>query len=496
MRRAALMLALTVASLGCDEGDVARAGALPDAAPALVDAALDADPFLPAHDATVTDWGPPPDAPPPPQVAAAWSGFAGDVALYARNQVTGEALAHDADRRLYGGTLERLLAAVAWSSAVADGRLAPDATFPLRADLRRGSPGLASTPTDTVSLADLARATVVDGDLTAEEALVEALGGESAVSDTVASLGIAGLGAYLGPCSRARAVAEALVGGAIDADCAALSAWVDGGDPSGLGFAPPPIDADRRREAVDAVTATGLATLTAAALGELLARLDALTLLGPRTDAPLRALLDDSLGAGGGADDLPRAAWAGSLCGATPSGRHWVGLLRGAGDPAVLVVLTVGTEGSEAEEGQILRDAGREAWRVLVGALDPQPPAFVEAPPWLSDAVLLDAGDAAPCDALDADFSAARDCRRQHARATFSTGDRPGVSVLMDDPPPVAVAWIWEDPSGRRYRYQVRFAAHHRWVWTRSLRIRTPGDWRVDLMFDGVPGAAFTFPVR
>ncbi|MCB9540354.1 MAG: serine hydrolase [Myxococcales bacterium] len=496
IRRAAL-LALCLSACS-DPADVAR-GDRDAAADAAVDAAADADPFPAAHDATVTDWSlPPADTPPDDTLSAALADFEGGVAVYARNQVTGDTVLRDARRRVWGGSALRLVAVVAWSAAVADGRLAEDATARVRPELVRGSAGLGDTAVGAeVPLRDAARAALLDADLTAEALLVDALGGEQAVADTLASLGLAGMGAYRAPCARARALATALDPRASAEGCVALSAWIDRGDASGLGFEPAPMDAATLNAAVATATATGQGTVTAGALGGLLARLDAYTLLGPAADAPVRALLDESLGAGGGADDVPLNAWAGSLEGGLPLGRHWLGLLRGAGDPLVLVVLTDAHVHPEVGAGQAFRAAGRVAWAALVGDPDaPPPPAAGLVPRWFTDAVLVEAGEAAVCDGGDRGFDDALDCRRQRSRGSFEQGERSAATIYLRTPPPVDVAWIWSAPDGRRHRYQVHFGPDRLWIWTRALRVSTPGDWGLDVLIDGVPRAAFAFPVR
>lgn len=497
MRGHAALLALCL--VGCsDPADVAR-GSRDAGVDAVVDAVVDANPFPAAHDATVTDWSlPAADAPADDALRAALADFAGDVAVYARNQVTGEVVLHDARRRIWGGSALRLVAVVAWSAAVADGRLAEDATARVRPELVRGSAGLGDTAVGAeVLVRDAARAALLDGDLTAEAVLVDALGGEQAVADTLASLGLAGMGAYRSPCGRARALATALDVQSSAESCAALSAWIDRGDTRGLGFEPAETDAAGLRAAVEVAAASGQGTVTAAALGGLLARLDAYTLLGPAADAPVRALLDESLGAGGGADDVPLHAWAGSLEAGLPLGRHWLGLLRGAGDPVVLVVLTDAHASPEVGAGSAFRAAGRSAWRALVGDPDEAPPAPAGlVPPWFADAVLVEPGEAGVCDGGDRGFDDALDCRRQRSRGSFEQGERSAATVYLRTPPAVDVAWIWSAPDGRRHRYQVRFGPDRLWIWTRALRVATPGDWRLDVLIDGVPRAAFAFPVR
>ena len=79
---------------------------------------------------------------------------------------------------------------------------------------------------------------------------------------------------------------------------------------------------------------------------------------------------------------------------------------------------------------------------------------------------------------------------------SFEQDERSAATVYLRTPPAVDVAWIWSAPDGRRHRYQVHFGPDRLWIWTRALRVSTPGDWGLDVLIDGVPRAAFAFPVR
>ena len=464
---------------------LAACGEAVDAAPPLPpppDAARDAAPpdAAPAPPVEV-DFGLP-DAPDPLVLEPA-SAFEGSVSLWIRDQSTGAAAAHDADRPVFSGSLMRLVPVLAYARRVDVGGLSPHLEVPLEArHVRAGGTG-ATEVGATFSLEELARRVVVDADRTAEALLVSALGG-SAVLGT-ADLG---LGRYLAPCEVDRAFATALDARFEALDCVSLSRWMATRDDADAGFEVPQLGADARQRAWAAVTVDGAATGTAAAWGELFARIDRGAFVSRAASAHVRDLLDQGPGGGGG-DEVPARAWIGGLEGVLYRGRHWVGLVRDGPRTTVVVVLTDAHERAGLDSAALFAQTaaaahrGDEAW----------PPDAVERPEWIT-AVMLVGDGYTDCDADR--FDGLLDCHRAARVSGYAAGESGAASVFLQGGPRARTAWFWSEPGGRRHRFQAVLERGGWWVWTHTFPVARTGDWHAGVYVNDEPYLSRFFPVR
>ncbi|MEZ4435599.1 MAG: serine hydrolase [bacterium] len=445
---------------------------MPPVADALVDAAVDAG---------RPDFGAGADPPLTDEMAAAVADFDGEVSVYVRNLVTGDAVAESARVRRAAGGLSALLVAVAYADRVEAGTARPDELRTLRpGDLRGGGiTGIGGQ----YALDDLMNRALA-GDRTAEQVVVDALGGSDAVNAVVVGTDIDEIGRYLDPCERDRAFATALDARFAEVDCPELAAWVHQGDSAGIVPLPfptaPTFDAGARAAAAAARLTAGPGTVTARGWARLLSRLDDDALLGPAVDARVRALLDDSRATGGGDDALPASIWSGSLEGATEDGRHWVGRVRTADDESVaVVVLTAATEEPVAA---LTRSLGAGGWRAVVGETGswPPEPRGVEG-----QLALMAAAEAVACDTGGFDERSA--CMLDNMRATFAPEEDVTAVVLLRTPEGAEVATTFAEPNGTRTRLQKRLSPSGWWAWSENRTVRVEGEWSVTVTVDGRP---------
>lgn len=462
------LIGLAAAALtGCD-GDERRT--TPDAAP-IVDAALDA---------ARPDFGVD-DPPLTAAMTAAADAFDGEVAVYARNLATGEALSRDATTRRAAGGLSALLVALAYVDRLDAGAATPDDTRLLRpADLRGA--GIANAGA-TYTYRDLVDR-MLGGDRTAEQLVVDGLGGPDAINQTLVQLTLDGIGRYQDPCERDRAYATGLDPRFADVACAPLAAYVQRGETAGLVPQPfadaPTFDDETRAAAADARLAMGAGTATARGWARLLARLDEGTLQGPALDADALALLDRGRATGGADDALPASTWAGSLEATAIDGRHWIGRIRAAdGAPLSLVFLTAHTRSPIAA---LTRGLAADAWQALVGAPGPWPPEDAELD---GQVALLTAADADACDTGGYDERAA--CLLDNGTATFAPDARVTAVALLRTPDGAEVATTFTGPDGARDRLQVTLDPSGWWAWSEDRVVEAEGEWFVTVAVDGAP---------
>lgn len=450
----------------------------------VADAALDA-----AVDAGRPDFGAGADPPLTDEMAAAVADFEGEVSVYVRNLRTGEAVAEAARVRRAAGGLSALLVALAYADRVEAGAVQPDAVRTLRpGDLRGG--GISGIGGE-YALGDL-MIRALAGDRTAEQVVVDALGGSDAVNAVVVGTDIDEVGRYLDPCERDRAWAVALDAAFAGVDCAELAAWVHQGVTDGIVPLPfptaPTFDAAARAAAAEARLMAGPGTVTARGWARLLSRLDDDMLLDPAVDARVRGLLDESRATGGGDDALPASIWSGSLEGATEDGRHWVGRVRARdGASVAVVVLTAATDEPVAA---LTRALGVGGWRAVVGDVGSWPP---EARDSVGQLALMSAAEAAACDTGGFDERSA--CMLANMRATFAPEEEVAAVVLLRTPEGAELATTFAEPDGTRTRLQKRLTPSGWWAWSESRTVRVEGEWSVTVAVDGRPVRPVRFVV-
>jgi len=429
------------------------------------------------------DLGPAPAPEPPGAVAGSIDAFGGDVGFFAMDLETADAMAHAGGVRFPAGGLSALFVVLAYAVQVEAGDVLADRNVQLRPGDVRGA-GLG--PDDAGKIYPLSglAARALAGDRTAENVMVGTLGGNEAVDAVLADLGIDGIGAYLDPCSRDRLYAEALDPRFAQVDCDDLGLWLFGGSPAGLVpqpfETPPSFDDAALAAAASARTSSTAGTITARAMGRILALLDAGNLVSPAVDARVRALLDGSRASCGGDDGLPASVWAGSLEGATEDGRHWAGRMRLPGGEAfVLVVLNAG--GSDVDG--LTRALGSGAWQGLLGAIEWPP--MEPAEPGESTVQVMDVTSADACDSAPDGFEGQVACRAEAGTMAFGSGDAVTASLLAPGPGPLEAAWIWAAPDGQRVRTQERLGRSAWWVWSETRRTFELGQWAVTVSVDG-----------
>lgn len=437
------------------------------------------------------DFGPPPDPPVDNAVGNLIDDFPGEVAYYVRDLENGDAVGWRSDVRVAAGDQSALLAVLVYASQVDSGTLTPDQEVQLRPTDTRGVGLGADRAGEGFDLGELAERAVT-GDRTAEQLLVNAVGGPDAVNAVTVGLGIDGLGRYLDPCERDRLYADALDPRFAEADCAAVADWVHRGEAAGitpLPFAQPPqFDNAQRASAAEARLATGAGTITARDWGRLLARLDAGTLLDPSVDQRVRALLDAGRARGEGDDGIPAEGWAGGVVGRTIDGRSWTGRIRGGSDPMVAVCLTSGIAPDDAVLADVLCESlVAEGWRVVLGPRGAWPPEVApNRPDAVVDVLLSDTAGEDACLDTGGGFDDQVQCRRDAAVATFSPGDDVVGHLLMQGPDGGEVSWIWTGPDGARTRTQIQLGPSAWWVWTERHPVFTIGTWTLVVALDGV----------
>lgn len=461
--------------------------------------------------ADVPDAAPSGPEAPSEAVVEAVEDFEGDVWFYSRNLATGAAVASGADAPVFGGELFRVFAAVTYAEQVSRGVIDPAETLEYTEDFLRSPDGFLGEGRigQTFTLEDLARYTLVLSDRSAEALLVDRLGGTAAIQSTLTRLILPGVGRYLSPCERDRAFAEALDARFSEVSCVALARYLHGDDVSGITPSPfaeaPEFDDAAQRAAVVAMSEEGVTLATARAWGELLTRLYRGTLVDAATNATLRTMLEGSLGSGGGGDAVPSPLWISNLSTGFYAGRHWIGLARPPAEitefseglePLVLVMLTADRQVG-ANPGRLFATLGRLLHEQLVAPVDLTPPlAGAQRPEWLEGVYLVEANEAAACNAEHGqDFDALKACREAGERAGFLLNEETAGGVLVREGPQADVAWIWTQPDGTRHRYQQRLSAGGWWAWTRSFRAFLPGTWRLDIYINGEPYMLRTFQV-
>jgi len=473
VKRAAL---LCVALAGCGDDVAPALGAAP-----LTDAGPDATPADAAALPPVEiDFGA--ASAPEAAVLAALEPFEGTVSVWTRDQSSGEASAHDADRPVFSGTLLRLLPVLTYARLVELDPATADLEVSIEArHLRAGGMGDV-TVGRSFTLEALARRVLVDANRTAEAALVAALGGSAAIGE------VEGLGRYLAPCEVDRAFATDLDARFAELDCTSLSRWVATREDADAGFEVGPITREARGAAWASVVEDGAATGTARAWGRLLARIDAGAWHARRASAHVRDLLDASVGDGGG-DRVPAAAWVGAIGGALYRGRHWVGFVRGAERTTVATILTHAHARAGLDTAGLFADLVAAAH----GGEGDWPPAERERPAWLLDAMLVGDGHA-DCD--ESDLEALLECHRAARVSGYGVGDTSAVAVFLRDGPLARTAWFWTEPGGRRHRFQASLGAGGWWVWSRTFPVEAPGDWHASVYINSEPYLSRFFVVR
>jgi hypothetical protein len=419
------------------------------------------------------------------------------IALYARNPANGQSVAHGESTPFFAAELSRLLPVIAYLEGQAAGTLMADEPVTVAAEYLRGQ-GLRSEDIGvSLALGTLARRTLLDNDRTAEAMLVARLGGAESIEETARQWNIPGLGGYLEPCERDRAYAAGLDPRFEAVDCDGLGTYLHRDDASGLSplpFEDPPVfDEPTRSAAAARVAAIPRGRVTARAWAQLLSRLTHRTLNGGLADGQLVDWLDDGLASEGGGDAVPGSAWVGAIGSVGYGGTHWIGRVRRGQDVFVGALLT-GERQSNVT--RFLGDAVGLAWQVVMGNREAWPPVPLAPRSGFHSAWVLSGEAAQSCDAALAQFEDQLACRSDAASGSFAAHDRTSVSVLLQDPPDLEIAWFWSDPDGRRRRFQRRFAAGPWWVATRGFRPLTPGDWQAVVYVNGDPLANIPFAVH
>ena len=484
-----LAACVAVALVAACNADRASPLAEPDA---VIDAAV--------IDATGPDFGPPPDPEAGPALSELIEGFneaGAAVAIHARNPADGETVAYDATAPVFAAELARLLPVVVYSARVASGALDPETSVTIAQEHLRGK-GLREDDVGVALTLDrLARRTLIDNDRTAEAALVETLGGAAEVESVVSAWAIVGLGGYLGPCERDRAYGLALDSRFGEVPCGALGAYLHRGDPGGLSPAPfvevPVFDAAAQVDAAATLGRVPRGAVTARAWSQLLSRMVHRTLTGGVSDERVLAWLDDGLGDGGGGDGVPGSAWVGALGSKGYGGAHWLGRVRRGQETFVAAVLT---HGHVQDATRFFGDVMEAAWLAVMGSREAWPPLPIAHRHGFHSAWTLPGEAADLCDGAPPRFDDQLGCRRDAASGVFSAHGRTAVSVFLQTPPAVEIAWFWSDPDGRRRRFQKRLPAGPWWVWTRGHRPLTLGAWRAVVYVNGDPQSVTPFTVR
>lgn len=455
-----------------------------------------------AHDATIVDFGADEPRTAPVEATEAADEFPGEVRFFARNLSTGETAARAAGEPVFLGSLSRIMPVLAYTRQVAVGVLDVDDEVTLTAEaLRHGGTLKADDVGASFRLEALAERIIVDGDRSAEELLVAAVGGVNAVNSTLSGLGIPGFGRYAAPCELDRLYASALDPRFAMVDCPTLSAYVHGDDASGLTPDPFPTPPEFTTAQIAAAWASfaprSVGTATAEALARLLAKVDDGTALSLAASVHLRALLDGALGDGGPGDEIAPDTWVGNLNASVYGGRHWMGLVRGGEAPFVFVALSDQHARPPIVAIDLFSALADQLYGALVGPDGSWPPAVPARPDWVEGVFLLDPEGARACDtATPDDFDAVLECRRRFARGTFEPESATGGTVFLRGAPAAEVAWFWSRPDGARRRYQVRFSPNNWWIWTRTLRVLDPGRWQFAVYVNGQAVHAESFEVR
>ena len=506
---------LTAFCVACDADDVTISGYRPldvgapseslDADPVgspdaglIVDAAVLPD-VVPFDALPVTE----PEAPSAPLLAEIRQ-VQGRFALHVRNLVNGGAVTHGGDERMPGSALMRLLVVAVYFQQTTAGTLSPEleVDFPLDAYRAGGSEDLAESAAGTrFAVSRLASLTLLSGDTTAEELLVLALGGSAAINRFIGTLSLPGIGRYLSPCEIDRAYAVALDPRFESVTCRSLAKYLREEDARGITPMPfaevPAFTELQQSDAWTTVAAAEGNTVTVSAYGEVLARLHGRDLGGREPSIALRALLDRSLGAGGGGNDLPDAVWVSNLQGSTFRGRAWAALVRGGDAPVALVLIADGAQ-SPNGLGTRFDRAAALAWEQIVGPIDLTPPGMAsDWPDWLEGVFLHEPSEVSDCNReFGSDFDRLLACRAETSRERFVIDEAPAATVMVRNGPAVEATWLWTEPDALRHRYQVRLEAGGWWAWTRSYPAQKAGDWRLDIWLNGRPVLLSNFPVE
>jgi hypothetical protein len=276
-----------------------------------------------------------------------------------------------------------------------------------------------------------------------------------------------------------------------------LGAYLHRGDPGGLIPAPfvevPAFDASARADAAATLADAPHGAVTARAWSQLMSRMVHRTLTGGVSDRRVLDWLDDGLGDAGGGDGVPGSAWVGALGSTGYGGVHWLGRVRRGEETFVGAALT---HDHAQDATRFLGDAMGAAWRAVMGSGEAWPPVPIALRHGFHSAWVLPGEAADECDGAPARFDAQLSCRRDAASGVFSAHERTAVSVILQSPPAVEIAWFWGDPEGRRRRFQTRLPAGPWWVWTRGHRPLTPGAWRAVVYVNGDPQSTIPFTVR
>ncbi len=458
-------------------------GPLVDAAPQIPDA-------LPFDALPVTE----PGAPSAPLLAEIRD-FEGRFALYAQNLVTGGAVTHGAEEWLSAAPFMRLWPVVLYAELVSRGQLDPAQTVPFTADFYRGGGDDDLTPTDygkPYELSRLANLTLLSANPSAEELLLSVIGGSPAVNTLIDSMGIEGMGHYLGPCEMDHAFYHRLDPRFDDISCPKLAVFVRNEDARGL--VPAPFDAaptytdqqlgDAWQASMDAHDNAA----TAHGIGETLARLHGKALPDTAGSIAARELLDHALGSGGGGNNLPDPVWVSNIQGPVFKGRVWAALVRGGDAPMVLVLMSDRETGRGAVGARFDR-SGQLAYEQIVGPIDlTRPAAAVDLPAWLGGIFVHEPDESSHCNSEHSnDYAGLVACRRDAQRTVFHVSESTAATVMVSDGPDVEATWLWTEPDGTRHRYQVKLGAGGWWAWTRSFQATIVGPWRLDVWLNAQP---------
>ncbi|MFN3202335.1 MAG: serine hydrolase [Bradymonadia bacterium] len=522
----ALLLGAVNFGLGCGEpgepGLIGQTDSGPqggEAGGGGVGGAMMPDAFAPSPDfelpdppdmAEVPDAAPTGPEAPSAEINEAVDAFNGEVYFYGRNLATGEAVASRADEPVFGGELFRIFAVLTYASQVTAGTIEAGTEVTYTAEFERSPAGFLGNRRvgETFTLEQLARFTLNLGDRSAEALLIDALGGAEVVQETATSLIVPGLGRYLSPCERDRLFAEALDGRFSGVSCVNLGRYLHGDDATAITPDPfpeaPEFDDAAFRGAVAAMNDMGVSLATARAWGEVLTRLYRGTLVDATTNAIVRGLLEQSLGSGGGGDELPSPVWVSSWNAGFYAGRHWGALITPPTDeaaaeglePMVLVMLTLDRQ-IGADTGALFASVGRLVHEQLVGPVDLTPPlSATPRPDWVEGLFLVEANETANCNAMFSDdFDALLNCRSEGERARFLVDEETAGAIMIREGPQVDIAWFWTQPDGTRHRYQQRLFEGGWWAWTRSFRAFVAGNWRLDIYINGNPYMLRAFEV-
>lgn len=442
-----------------------------------------------------------PEAPSAPLLAEIRE-FQGRFALYARNLVTGGAVAHGAEEWLYAGQTMRLFPAALYARMVAAGALDPEQELLFTEPFYRGETRelAAEQLGQRFKLSRLASWTVLSANPAAEELLLSAIGGAAAVNALIEEQGLEGIGKYLGPCEADRAYWRRLDARFDEVSCGDLAVWSRDGDARGISpdpFAAPPIFTDEQKsQAWTEVMEAREGSATARGLGEALARVHGHALPDAAGSPVVRDLLDHALGSGGGGNDLPDKVWVSNLQGAIFQGRVWAALIRG-GDAPMALVLMSDRESGGGGVGERFDRAGRLAYEQLVGPVDLSPPEMPAAhPEWLGGIFIHEQTEASHCNQeFSQDYEGLRRCRAENQRERFALHESTAATIMVNDGPDVEATWLWTEPDGSRHRYQVKLPAGGWWAWTRSFEAVAEGDWRLDVWINAEPHLLGRFPV-